>query len=218
MRRGGGADGRAALRAAHRRHRRAAAGGRARERQRAVDDAISHDRFSAQAPTLWGPAGARIGWPLLSRIQGTAPALPADPDPSAACSAASAPTIKRTSARTRATPPSWPTLMMHLRDRRRCRGRRTQPTGAAIAANLERLSDKSAAAFSVGVNGHASRSRRCKRRRRRKSTSYGASGPIDFDAATGDMSRRRSRSGDRDGRERQPHLRHRTASSPLEPV
>jgi ABC-type branched-subunit amino acid transport system substrate-binding protein len=38
---------------------------------------------SALAPTLWGPPSARVGWAMLNRIRGTAPGLPADPDPSA---------------------------------------------------------------------------------------------------------------------------------------
>jgi ABC-type branched-subunit amino acid transport system substrate-binding protein len=143
---------------------------------------------AAQRPQLWGPANMRIGWPMLNRIRGTAPGLPADPDPSAGVYRGFSTDYQAHFGED----PSNTAWVANAYDAfyvvaiaAAVAG--PHPTGVAIAANMRRLSDKSAKAIAVGVNGYGAAVQALQASPGATVDLYGASGPIDFDPATGDI-------------------------------
>jgi branched-chain amino acid transport system substrate-binding protein len=138
---------------------------------------------SALAPTLWGPTDMRIGWPMLSRIRGTAPALPVDPDPSAGV-------FRSFSTAYQAhfgEDPSDTAFVANAYDAFyaiaiAAAAAGTKPTGAQIAVNMGRLSTKGSTAVPVGSSGYG-QAVQALQAAGATIDLYGASGPIDFDAS-----------------------------------
>jgi branched-chain amino acid transport system substrate-binding protein len=142
----------------------------------------------ALAPTLWGPASMRIGWPMLSRIHGTAPGLPADPDPSAGVYRAFS-TDYQAHFKENPSDTAWVAnaydAVYAVAIAAAVSG--PKPGGAAIAANLKRLSNKSATSIPLGVNGYGAAVQALQASPNATVNLSGASGPLDFDPATGDV-------------------------------
>jgi branched-chain amino acid transport system substrate-binding protein len=143
---------------------------------------------AALAPTLWGPANMRVGWPMLGRIRGTAPGLPTDPDPSAAVYRAFSSDyegrFKEDPSNTAWVANAYDAVYV-VAIAAAAAGPR--PTGTAIAANMHRLSNKSAKAIPVGINSYGTAVQALQLSATATIDLYGASGPIDFDPATGDI-------------------------------
>jgi branched-chain amino acid transport system substrate-binding protein len=143
---------------------------------------------AALAPTLWGPANMRVPWSMLSRIRGTAPGLPTDPDPSAAVYRAFSSDYQAHFHED----PSNTAWVANAYDAVyvvaiAAAAAGPKPTGTAIAAAMHRLSNKSAKPIAVGINSYGTAVQALQASPMATIDLYGASGPIDFDPATGDI-------------------------------
>jgi branched-chain amino acid transport system substrate-binding protein len=140
---------------------------------------------SALTPTLWG--SAPFDFTFLTRIRGTAPALPALADPSGPVYGAFASGYR---GRFMQEDPADTAFVANAYDAAyaiaiAAAAAGASPTGAAIAKNLARMSDHDGSAvhigpgeYQAGVNALLSGG---------TVDLVGASGPIDWDAATGDV-------------------------------
>jgi branched-chain amino acid transport system substrate-binding protein len=140
---------------------------------------------SALAPTLWGPPSMQVGFPMLNRIRGTAPALPVDPDASAGIYRAFQQAFEAVP-KFNGEDPSNTAFTANAYDAfytiAIAAAVTPKPlTGAGIAANMKRLSATGGQMFPVGVNGYNAAVQALQASPTAQIKLYGASGPLGFD-------------------------------------
>ncbi len=142
----------------------------------------------ARQDFLFGNGTTKIGWPLLSRISGTASALPTDPDPSAGAYRAFAANFEapfHQSATDEISTATGYDAIYLIALAASAAG--PNPAGAAIVRNMKRLSHKGGPTFPVGIDNFGQALALLKSSPMAQIDVYGASGSLGFDEVTGDL-------------------------------